>query len=203
MYPISQAADILFAKANIVPVGEDQLPMIEQANEIVQKFNTLYGPVFQKIEAAVSTTSRLVGIDGKAKMSKSLGNAIELADSNDAIEAKVRDMFTDPNHIHVNDPGKVEGNVVFTYLDLFDPDTAAVTELKAQYQKGGLGDVAIKKRLTGILQDLISPIRERREYLARDPKQVMEILKAGTDHAREFGRATLTEVKQAMKINYF
>lgn len=204
MYPISQAADILFCKANIVPVGEDQLPMIEQANEIVQKFNTLYGgEVFHKIEATIGDHARLVGIDGQAKMSKSLGNTILLSDSNEVIEEKVMQMYTDPKHIHVEDPGQVDGNVVFAYLDIFDPNKTEVAELKAHYQKGGLGDVVIKKRLINVLQDIIAPIRERREYLAQNPKQVMEILKAGTETAQAIARETMLEVREAMRISYF
>ncbi len=203
MYPISQAADILFVNANRVPVGADQLPMIEQANEIVQKFNSLYGEVFSKIEAVVSETGRLPGVDGKAKMSKSLNNAIYLSDSNEVIEEKVNAMFTDPDHIHVQDPGKVEGNVVFSYLDIFDNDKKGLEELKEQYKKGGLGDTVIKKRLTQILQDIIAPIRERREYLAQDPKKVMDILRDGTAEANKMAEETLRKVKEAIQINYF
>ncbi len=203
IYPVSQAADILAFKANVIPVGIDQVPHIEQTNDILQKFNSLYGEVFTKVDVKLSETSRLVGIDGNAKMSKSLGNSIELSDSNEVIEKKVMQMYTDPTHIHVQDPGKVEGNVVFQYLDIFDSNKEEVAELKAQYQKGGLGDVVIKKRLIGILQEIITPIREKREFLAQDPKQIMDILKAGTEKARETARETLREVKQAMKIDYF
>jgi tryptophanyl-tRNA synthetase len=202
-YPVSQAADILFCKANVVPVGEDQLPHIEQANEIAHKFNSIYGEIFPKITVPKTEVGRLVGIDGNAKMSKSLGNTINLADSNEEIEKKVMLMYTDPNHIRVEDPGTVEGNVVFQYLDIFDPKKDEVAELKKQYEKGGLGDVVIKKRLIGILQDLISPIRERREYLAKDPKKVMDILKEGTEKARQAAQQTMREVRQAMKIDYF
>lgn len=203
MYPISQAADILFVNANRVPVGADQLPMIEQANEIIQKFNSLYGEVFSKIEAVISDVGRLPGLDGKAKMSKSLNNAIYLSDSNEAIEEKVNSMYTDPDHIHVEDPGKVEGNVVFSYLDIFDEDKSGLEELKEQYTKGGLGDTVIKKRLTQILQDIIAPIRERREYLAQDPKKIMDILKEGTAEANRMAEETLRKVKEAIQINYF
>lgn len=203
MYPVSQAADILAFKASIVPVGEDQLPMLEQANEIAHKFNTLYGETFAEIKKITADASRLVGIDGNAKMSKSLGNTINLSSSNEEIEQKVMAMYTDPDHIRVEDPGKVEGNVVFTYLDIFDPNKEEVDALKEQYRKGGLGDVVLKKRLTVILQDLISPIREKREYLAKDPKQIMDILKKGTEKARQHARETLAEVKRAMKIDYF
>ncbi len=203
IYPVSQAADILAFKASAVPVGKDQLPHLEQGNEIAHKFNSIYGEVFPKIEGIVSKTPRLIGIDGNAKMSKSLGNSIEFSDSNEEIERKVMMMYTDPNHIHVQDPGKVEGNVVFEYLDIFDPNVEEVAELKKQYKKGGLGDVVIKKRLIGVLQDFITPIRERREDLAKDPTYVMKILEEGTKKAREVAGQTLREVKQAMKIDYF
>lgn len=203
MYPVSQAADILFCKANFVPVGEDQLPVLEQVNEIIEKFNRFYGETFQKIKPLLSETPRLPGIDGKAKMGKSLGNVISLADSPEVIEEKVMQMYTDPDHIHAKDPGKVEGNVVFTYLDAFDQDKKEAAKLKKQYQKGGLGDVEIKKRLTDILQKLISPIREKREYLAKDPKHIMSILRGGTKKARSIAQKTLKEVKQAIQINYF
>lgn len=202
-YPVSQAADILFCKANLVPVGEDQLPVLEQANEIIEKFNRFYGETFQKIKPLISKTPRLVGIDGKAKMSKSLGNAIFLADSPEVIEEKVMKMYTDPDHIHAKDPGKIEGNVVFAYLDAFDPDKEELEKLKKQYQKGGLGDVEIKKRLIRILQDLLAPIREQREYLAKEPKKVMDILEEGTKKARGVAKKTIKEVKQAIQINYF
>jgi tryptophanyl-tRNA synthetase len=202
-YPVSQAADILAFKATIIPVGEDQLPVIEQANEIVQKFNTLYGNTFEKIKPIVSTTARLEGIDGGAKMSKSLDNAIYLSDTPEEIEKKVMAMYTDPQHIHVNDPGKVDGNVVFSYLDIFDPRKEEVAELKKQYEKGGLGDIVLKKRLMGVLEDVIGPIRDRREALAKDPKKVMDILKVGTLKARETAAITMKEVRAAIKINYF
>lgn len=203
VYPISQAADILTFKANLVPVGEDQLAHIEQANEIILKFNAIYGPVFTKISPIISLNSRLTGIDGASKMSKSLGNAIYLSDSAEEIEKKVMMMYTDPTHIHVEEPGKVEGNVVFSYLDIFDPHRKEVEELKTHYQKGGLGDVAIKKRLAGVLEDIIAPIREKREQLSRDPKLVMTILEEGTRKARETAKETLEEVKRAVKIHYF
>lgn len=202
-YPISQAADILTFKANEVPVGADQLPVLEQGNEIAEKFNAYYGETFSKIKGVVPEHGRVVGIDGNAKMSKSLGNAIYLSDSKEEIEQKVMQMYTDPGHIRVEDPGKVEGNVVFAYLDIFDPKKDEVQELKKQYQNGGLGDVAIKKRLIEVLESVIAPIRERREYLAKDPKMVMEILKNGTEKARQTAQATLKEVRAAMKIDYF
>ncbi len=202
-YPVSQAADILFAKANTVPVGSDQLPVLEQANEIVQKFNSLYGNVFEKITPVIATHSRLVGIDGNAKMSKSLNNAIFLADTSEVIAEKVMKMYTDPTHIHVSDPGKVEGNVVFTYLDIFDPNKKEVEDLKEQYKKGGLGDVVIKKRLTQILENVIAPIREKRNELAQNPQAILEILEEGTAKARNVAAQTMKEVRAALKINYF
>lgn len=202
-YPISQAADILFAKANLIPVGEDQLPVIEQANEIVDDFNRFYGKTFEKIKHFTSSTPRLVGIDGNAKMSKSLNNAIYLSDSYEDISKKVMDMYTDPGHIHINDPGKVEGNVVFTYLDIFDEDEAEIEKLKEEYKKGGLGDVVIKKRLIEILEKVIAPIRAKREEYAKNPEAVMKILEEGTKKAREVAARTMLEVKKAVKINYF
>ena len=202
-YPISQAADILAFKGTIIPVGEDQLPVLEQANEIVDKFNRLYGNTFSRIKPLVSDNSRMPGIDGKAKMSKSLGNAIFLSDSPKVIEQKVMQMYTDPNHIHLNDPGEVKGNIVFTYLDVFDPNNKEVAELKKHYRKGGLGDVVLKKRLTAVLNEILTPIRERREALAKDPKQVMDILEAGTKRARKEAAKTLGQAKANMKIDYF
>ncbi len=200
-YPVSQTADILVTKANIVPVGEDQLPVIEQSNEIIEKFNRLYGEVFQKIKPIAGM--KAIGIDGNAKMSKSLNNAIYLSDSNETILEKVMQMYTDPTHIHIQDPGKVEGNVVFTYLDIFDHNKAEVEELKQQYTKGGLGDVVIKKRLAQVLQDVISPIRSKREELAKDPQSVMNILKEGTEKVKKIAEETMNEVRQAIKIDYF
>lgn len=203
MYPISQAADITAFKADLVPVGEDQLPMIEQTAEIVKKFNRIYGPVLVEPKALVSKVARLPGLDGKAKMSKSLGNAIYLSDSEEIIAEKVMKMYTDPNHIKVSDPGKVEGNIVFEYLDAFDPDQAAVQKMKVDYKKGGSGDVIIKKHLIEVLDNIIKPIRERRQELAKDPEQVMRILLQGTQAARDFAGQTLKEVKEVMKIKYF
>lgn len=203
-YPVSQAADILFCKANTVPVGVDQMPVIEQANEIVKKFNAIYDiQLFPKISGVVGSVPRLVGIDGNAKMSKSLGNGIYLSDSAEEISKKVMEMYTDPKHIHVEDPGSVEGNVVFMYLDVFDPNKDEVAELKAQYQKGGLGDVVIKKRLASVLENIIGPIRTRREELAKNPEAVMQILEEGTLRARETAQKTMAEVRQAIKIDYF
>lgn len=203
MYPVSQAADILFAKANIIPVGEDQFPQIEQANEIIDSFNRLYGETFTHIKHLVGDVARLVGTDGNAKMSKSLNNGICLSDSFEEISKKVMEMYTDPNHIHIEDPGNVEGNVVFTYLDVFDPNKAEVSELKTQYTKGGLGDVVIKKRLIGVLESVIAPIRTRREELAKDPEAIMQILREGTTRARETAQKTMAEVRKAIKIDYF
>ncbi len=202
-YPVSQTADILAFKANTVPVGEDQLPVLEQGNKIITKFNAFYGDTFEKINHISSSVTRLVGTDGNAKMSKSLGNCIYLSDSLDAITEKVMSMYTDPNHIRVEDPGTVEGNVVFTYLDIFDEDKVEVEKLKEQYRAGGLGDVVIKKRLIGILDALLSPIRERRELLAKDMSSVEKIVEEGTMKAKAAAAAVLSEVKTAMKINYF
>ncbi len=202
-YPISQAADILFCKSNLIPVGEDQLPVIEQVNEIVLKFNSLYGEVFQKVKPVLSETTRLIGTDGNSKMGKSLNNGIYLSDSKEEISKKVMNMFTDPNHIHVEDRGNVEGNVVFTYLDIFDEKKEEVAELKKQYEKGGLGDVVIKKRLIEVLENVIGPIRERREQLAKDPRVVMKILEDGTKEARKIAKETMAEVRKAIKIDFF
>ncbi len=202
-YPISQAADILAFKANLVPTGDDQDPMIEQANEIIDKFNRFYGDTFDRIESVRSVTRRLVGIDGKNKMSKSLNNAIYLSDTSDIVKEKVMSMYTDPNHIKVEDPGQIEGNTVFEYLKIFDFDQSGLEQLIAQYSKGGVGDVAVKNRLADVLEAVIAPIRERREYLSKNPDYVMNILKDGREKAAEAAKETLSEVKKAMKINYF
>jgi tryptophanyl-tRNA synthetase len=202
-YPVSQAADILFCGSNIIPVGEDQLPVIEQANEIAARFNALYGETFRKIEPVISTTPRLIGIDGNAKASKSLGNAIYLDDSLEEIQRKVGLMYTDPGHIHLQDPGKVEGNVVFTYLDIFDPDKTAVAQLKQRYRKGGLGDMEVKKHLVGVLEAIVEPIRARRRELAIDPAYVEGVLREGTKEARKTAAATMGKVRNAVKIDYF
>lgn len=204
MHPVNQAADITIFKANLVPVGQDQLPLVEQATEIVRAFNRMYAPILVEPEALVPKDgARLIGIDGKAKMSKSLGNAIFLGDTADDISKKVMNMYTDPDHVHVKDPGKVEGNVVFAYLDIFDPNKTELEELKDHYRRGGLGDVVIKKRLNGLMQDFIAPIRTRREALAKDAQAVMEILKKGSEQARAVAATTMAEVRQAMKIDYF
>lgn len=214
-YPISQAADITAFHATCVPVGVDQLPMIEQTREIVRSFNNIYGDVLVEPDALLPKNEleqRLPGIDGKAKMSKSLGNGIYLADDEATIEKKVMSMYTDPEHIRVEDPGKVEGNVVFIYLDIFAtdqdfekylPEYKNLDELKAKYQSGGLGDVVIKKFLNSILQDFLRPIREKREYYANNIEEVYKILQDGTMKAREKAQSTLAQVKSAMKINYF
>lgn len=203
MYPIHQVADITVVKADLVPVGEDQLPMIEQTNEIVRSFNRIYKKdVLVEAKGLVSSVSRLPGIDGKAKMSKSLGNAIALSDSADEIAKKVMQMYTDPDHIRVEDPGKVEGNTVFTYLDIFDPRKDEVAELKAHYERGGLGDVKLKRRLIEVLNTFLDPIREQRAQLAKDPQAVMQILLDGTDTTRHVAAQTMAEVRSAIKLNY-
>jgi tryptophanyl-tRNA synthetase len=204
VYPISQAADITAFKATLVPVGEDQIPVIEQTNEVVRAFNRTYNTsVLIEAKALVPKIARLPGIDGTAKMSKSLGNAIYLGDSPEEVEKKVKKMYTDPNHLRVEDPGKVEGNPVFIYLDAFDPDTEKVAALKEHYSRGGLGDSVVKKHLLEVLQTFLEPIRKRRAEYAKDPKGVMELLSEGTLRAKECVRQTLDEVRTAMKINYF
>lgn len=204
MYPISQAADITCVQANLVPVGEDQLPMIEQTNEIVRAFNRIYKTdVLKEVEGRVPKIGgRLPGTDGQAKMGKSLGNAIYLSDSADVVAQKVKGMYTDPNHLRVSDPGKVEGNPVFTYLDVFDPDTAAVAELKAHYERGGLGDSVVKKRLLDVLEAFLAPIRERRQQFAKDPVAVMQMLKEGTARTRQVTAQTMAQVRKAMQLDY-
>lgn len=214
-YPISQAADITAFKATTVPVGEDQLPMIEQTREIVRKFNSVYDEVLVEPSALISTNQaclRLPGIDGKAKMSKSLGNCIYLSDSEADVKKKIMSMYTDPEHLLVSDPGHLEGNTVFTYLDAFCkpehferylPDYVNLYELKAHYTRGGLGDVKVKKFLNNIIQEELEPIRKRRKEYEKDIPEVYNILRKGTEAAREVAAQTLSEVKSAMKINYF
>lgn len=204
-YPVSQAADITAFKAELVPVGDDQEPMLEQTREIVRSFNAIYGPVLVEPQGIFPPKGqgRIPGLDGNAKMSKSLGNAIYLADDEAELKRKVMSMYTDPHHIHIEDPGQVEGNMVFTYLDIFDPDQAKVAELKEQYRHGGLGDVKIKSYLLEVLHNELDPIRARREEFAKDPAAVYAMLKAGSDHANEIANQTLAEVKDAMGINYF
>lgn len=202
-YPVNQAADMLFLNSNIIPVGDDQIPQIEQANELVRKFNSIYGEYFSELKPLLSETKRLVGIDGQAKASKSLNNAIYLSDEDDVIVKKVMSMYTDPSHIKVEDPGKVEGNVVFSYLDIFDEKKDEVAELKKQYRKGGLGDVVLKKRLIQVLQDLIGPIRERRKKLEKDKKSILKIVEAGTKKVQAQAKKNMKEMKKIMKIDYF
>lgn len=204
-YPVSQTADITAFKANLVPVGDDQEPMLEQAREIVRTFNSIYGEVLIEPEGVFPPKGqgRIPGLDGNAKMSKSLGNAIYLSDDEDTLKKKVMSMYTDPNHIHVEDPGQVEGNVVFTYLDIFDKDTAKVQELKDHYRHGGLGDVKIKRYLMEVLNAELAPIRQRRAEFAKDLPAVMDMLKSGSDRANQVAAQTLDEVKDAMGLNYF
>lgn len=214
-YPVSQAADITAFKTNVVPVGDDQLPMIEQTREIVRKFNRIYDEVLVEPEAKIPESkneSRLIGTDGNAKMSKSLGNCIYLKDSEEEVRNKVFGMYTDPDHIKITDPGKIEGNVVFTYLDVFCksdsfskylPEYNNLDELKEHYQRGGLGDVKIKKFLFEILNEELKPIRERRELFSKNPEKIKEILQEGTMRARKVAAETLKEVKTAMRLNYF
>ena len=205
VYPISQAADITAFKANLVPVGEDQKPMLEQTQEIVQTFNSTYGEVLVEPKAVLPEKGmgRLPGIDGNGKMSKSLNNGIYLADDADTIKKKVMSMYTDPNHIHVEDPGQVEGNMVFTYLDVFGKDKAYIEELKEHYRRGGLGDVKIKRYLIEVLEAELAPIRARRLEFAKDPQAVMEMLRQGSLQAEKVAATTLDEVKKAMGIQYF
>ncbi|MBR1676554.1 MAG: tryptophan--tRNA ligase [Clostridia bacterium] len=214
-YPISQAADITAFKANIVPVGEDQLPMIEQTNEIVRKFNSVYGETLVEAKAVLPEKKaclRLPGTDGKAKMSKSLGNCIYLADTPEEVKARVMSMFTDPDHIKITDPGKLEGNTVFTYLDAFAtdehfkeflPEYANLDELKAHYTRGGLGDMKVKKFLNAVLQSTLEPIRARRKMYEKDIPAVYEMLKRGSVKAEEVAAKTAESVRAAMRINYF
>ncbi len=214
-YPISQAADITAFRATVVPVGEDQLPMLEQCKEIVHKFNSVYGETLVDPDIMLPQNDaclRLPGIDGKAKMSKSLGNCIYLSDEPEDIRKKVMSMYTDPDHVRVEDPGKIEGNTVFTYLDAFSteehfakflPDYANLDEMKAHYKRGGLGDVKVKKFLNNVLQDVLEPIRERRHYWEQRIPEVYEILRAGSKEAEAAAAATLHDVREAMRINYF
>lgn len=206
IYPVSQAADITAFKATTVPVGEDQLPMIEQTREIVRSFNSIYGEVLVEPEAVIPKNNicgRLPGTDGKAKMSKSIGNCIYLSDDADTIKKKVMSMYTDPNHIRVEDPGQVEGNTVFTYLDVFAPNKEEVEEMKAHYTRGGLGDMKVKKYLNEIMQAELEPIRKRREAFAKDMDYVYKVLKDGSNTAREVAAKTLTEVREAIGLEYF
>jgi tryptophanyl-tRNA synthetase len=205
IYPVSQAADITAFKATTVPVGEDQLPMIEQTREIVRSFNSIYGDVLVEPEAVLpsSNAGRLPGTDGKAKMSKSIGNGIYLSDDADTIKKKIMSMYTDPNHIRVEDPGQIEGNTVFTYLDIFATDKNAVEEMKEHYKRGGLGDMKVKKYLNEVMQAELEPIRNRRIELEKDIDAIYAMLKDGSDKARAVAANTLTEVRAAMGIEYF
>ena len=215
IYPVSQAADILLFDANIVPVGEDQEPMLEQAREIARSFNHIYGDTFVEPKAVLPEAKiarRMPGIDGGAKMSKSLGNAIYLADDKKTVKKKVMSMYTDPDHINIEDPGKVEGNIVFTYLDVFSkpehfkeflPEYENLDALKDHYRRGWLGDVKVKKFLIKVLEDELEPIRKRRAEYEKDLEKVFKILEEGTAKAREAGRSKVEEVKKAMGINYF
>lgn len=214
-YPISQAADITAFKATTVPVGEDQLPMLEQTKEIVRKFNAVYGDTLVEPDILLPENKaclRLPGTDGKAKMSKSLGNCIYLSDDEAEVKKKIMSMYTDPDHIRIEDPGKIEGNCVFTYLDAFSnpehfaeylPDYAGLEELKEHYRRGGLGDVKVKKFLNNVLQEELSPIRARRKEYEKDIAYVYEILRKGSEAAKEVAARTLSDVKRSMKINYF
>ncbi|WP_304652622.1 tryptophan--tRNA ligase [uncultured Ligilactobacillus sp.] len=205
-YPVSQAADITAFKANLVPVGDDQEPMLEQTREIVRSFNSIYGKEVLVEPQGVfppKGSGRLPGLDGNAKMSKSLGNAIYLADDADTLRKKVMSMYTDPNHIHIEDPGQIEGNMVFTYLDIFDPDKQKVAKLKEHYQAGGLGDVKIKRYLNEVLEAQLGPIRKRREEFAKDLPSVYAMLKEGSQKANAVAEQTLAEVRDAIGVNYF
>lgn len=214
-YPISQASDITAFRATTVPAGEDQQPMIEQAREIARRFNGIYGETLVEPEILLPDNAaclRLPGTDGKAKMSKSLGNCIYLSDSSEEVRKRVMDMYTDPNHLRVQDPGQVEGNTVFTYLDAFCkpehfekylPEYPNLDELKAHYRRGGLGDVKVKKFLIAILEEELAPIRTRRKEWEQKIPEVYRLLKEGSDHAREVAAGTLSDVRRAMKINYF
>jgi tryptophanyl-tRNA synthetase len=214
-YPVSQAADITLFKADIVPAGEDQKPMLEITRELVRRFNSTYGEVLVEPDIMLpenETARRLPGTDGKEKMSKSLGNCIYLSDDADTVWQKVRSMFTDPNHLNVSDPGTVEGNAVFTYLDAFScdehfakylPDYQNLDEMKDHYRRGGLGDMKCKKLLNSILNEMLEPIRQRRHELEQDIPEIYNILRRGTEKARETAAQTMDEVRNAMKINYF
>ncbi|MBF4990717.1 tryptophan--tRNA ligase [Methylophilus sp. QUAN] len=208
-YPVSQAADITAFKATLVPVGEDQIPMIEQTNEIVRRFNRTYKNASTKQEILVETKAlvpelgRLPGIDGKAKMSKSLGNVINLGATADEVTKAVKRVYTDPLHLKIEDPGHVEGNIAFTYLDAFDTDKAAIAELKAHYTRGGLADSIVKKRLEAVLQEMLEPIRTRRAELANDKGYILQLLREGTEQAREVAANTMSEVRAALGLTYF
>lgn len=201
-YPVSQAADITILQAELVPVGDDQIPMIEQTNEIVRRFNRIYGTdCLKECKAILSNTPRLIGIDGKAKASKSLGNAIFLSDPQEEIKRKIFQMYTDPNHIKVSDPGSTEGNIVFTYLDVFHHDKEEVKSLKAHYERGGLGDVTIKNILNNSIQEILMPIRMKREVIKT--KDIQEMLYQGTKNTQKLAKITMEQVKDAIGVKYF
>ena len=203
-YPVSQTADITAFKAEVVPVGEDQLPILEQTNEIVRRFNRIYNTnILKECKAVLSTVSRLVGTDGNAKMSKSLGNTIYIKDGSDIIKQKVMGMYTDPNHIKIEDPGKVEGNVVFTYLDIFDPNKEELEELKNHYRKGGLGDVKLKRRLIDLIVAKLEPFQAKRKEYEKNMDEVIKIVKKGNEKARERASKTLSEVRKVIGVEYF
>ncbi|MDO8619598.1 MAG: tryptophan--tRNA ligase [Candidatus Daviesbacteria bacterium] len=202
-FPMLQAADILCVRADVVPVGEDQLPHIEQTNEIARKFNQAYGQTLTEVEAKVGRVKRLVGLDGNAKMTKSLNNAIYLSDSPDEVEKKVMSMYTDPTRIKATDPGHVEGNPVFIYLDAFGQDTGKINQFKDLYRAGQVGDIEVKKYLVKVLNNFLDPIRTRRAEYEKQPELVDKILKEGTEKARIEAQKTLLEVKKAMKLDYF
>ncbi|WP_249199344.1 tryptophan--tRNA ligase [Photobacterium sp. GJ3] len=203
-YPISQAADITAFRATQVPVGDDQLPMIEQTNEIVRRLNSIVGaPVLCECQAMLSHFPRLPGIDGRAKMSKSMGTAITLGATENQIRAAVKAMYTDPNHLRITDPGQIEGNVVFTYLDAFHPDAGFIEELKTHYRRGGLGDGQTKKILEDCLQSLLAPIREERQRLMQDKAMLIEVLRQGTEQANEVSQRLLLDVKRALGLSLF
>jgi tryptophanyl-tRNA synthetase len=201
-YPISQAADITIFKAELVPVGEDQLPMIEQAREIVRRFNRLYRKVLIEPKAMLGQVARLPGTDGGAKMSKSLGNCIYLGDPPEIVRKRVMSMFTDPTRIHPTDPGHVEGNPVFTYHDIFNPNKDEIEDLKVRYRAGTVGDVEVKQKSLDALENFLKPIRERRAHFASQPKMVREIIIEGTRRGRATAQATMEEVRDAMHLSY-
>jgi len=203
MYPVSQAGDIAIINANLVPVGEDQVPMVEQTREIVRKFNSLYGEVFIEPKALVGEVKRFPGLDGNAKMSKSLGNAIYLSDSKEEVEKKVMSMYTDPKRIHPTDPGEVEGNPVFIYHDAFNTNKSEVESFKKKYKEGNIGDVEIKKRLAEVINEFLEPMRKKRSEFENKPEEIEEILKEGTAKTKKVAEVTMKKVRQAMKIDYF
>jgi len=202
MYPVSQAADIAFLNADLVPVGEDQLPMIELTRDIVRKFNSLYGDVFNEPKALLGDVKRLSGIDGKSKMSKSLENCIYLSDDRETLEKKVMSMYTDPKRVHPTDPGEVEGNPVFIYLDAFGKDTGKIDDLKDRYKKGQVGDVEVKRYLFEVLDEFLTPIREKRAELEKDDAKIKEIYEYGNTEAKKEAEKMMKKVRKAMKIDY-